>query len=122
MGYDWNGNRTDDPNKIAFYDYEKSSSSSSRDDRDDRSSSSNSGSNSSSSSRNNSSSSSSSGSNPVKEKKEQEMRDRGYEKTEGGGWAKKKYATGLEQGPVTFTGLAMLHGTPSKPEYVINND
>ena len=32
------------------------------------------------------------------------------------------YASGLEEGPVTYTGLAMLHGTPSKPEYVLNND
>lgn len=34
----------------------------------------------------------------------------------------KGYATGLEQGPVTNTGVAMLHGTPGKPEYVLNND
>ena len=34
----------------------------------------------------------------------------------------KAYATGLENGPVTETGLAMLHGTPSNPEYVLNND
>ena len=33
-----------------------------------------------------------------------------------------KYAGGLEEGAVTYTGLAMLHGTPSKPEYVLNND
>ena len=33
-----------------------------------------------------------------------------------------RYASGLEEGPVTYTGLAMLHGTPSKPEYVLNND
>ena len=32
------------------------------------------------------------------------------------------YATGLDQGPVTYTGLTMLHGTPSAPEYVLNND
>lgn len=32
------------------------------------------------------------------------------------------YATGIEEGPVTYTGLAMLHGTPSKPEYVLNSD
>lgn len=36
--------------------------------------------------------------------------------------ASKGYATGLEQGPVTNTGVAMLHGTPGKPEYVLNND
>ena len=33
-----------------------------------------------------------------------------------------KYAGGIEEGAVTYTGLAMLHGTPSKPEYVLNND
>ena len=33
-----------------------------------------------------------------------------------------KYASGIENGPVNYTGLAMLHGTPSKPEYVLNND
>lgn len=33
-----------------------------------------------------------------------------------------RYATGIEKGPVTYTGLAMLHGTPSKPEYVLNSD
>lgn len=33
-----------------------------------------------------------------------------------------RYATGIEEGPVTYTGLAMLHGTPSKPEYVLNSD
>lgn len=34
----------------------------------------------------------------------------------------KKYASGLESGPVTYTGLAMLHGTQNAPEYVLNND
>ena len=33
-----------------------------------------------------------------------------------------RYATGIEEGPVTYTGLAMLHGTPSKPEYILNSD
>lgn len=33
-----------------------------------------------------------------------------------------RYASGIEEGPVTYTGLAMLHGTPSKPEYVLNSD
>ena len=33
-----------------------------------------------------------------------------------------KYAGGIEEGPVTYTGLAMLHGSTSKPEYVLNND
>ena len=34
----------------------------------------------------------------------------------------KSYSSGLEAGIVSQTGLAMLHGTPSKPEYVLNND
>lgn len=34
----------------------------------------------------------------------------------------QRYSSGIEEGPVTYTGLAMLHGTPSKPEYVLNND
>ena len=32
------------------------------------------------------------------------------------------YSSGLENGPVTYTGLAMLHGTQNAPEYVLNND
>lgn len=32
------------------------------------------------------------------------------------------YASGIENGPVTYTGLAMLHGSPSNPEYVLNSD
>lgn len=32
------------------------------------------------------------------------------------------YASGIENGPVTYTGLAMLHGSSSKPEYVLNSD
>ena len=35
---------------------------------------------------------------------------------------KSSYAGGLENGPVTYTGLAMLHGSPTSPEYVLNND
>ena len=38
------------------------------------------------------------------------------------GFTVTPYATGIEEGPVTYTGLAMLHGTPSKPEYVLNSD
>ena len=38
------------------------------------------------------------------------------------GVKKHGYSSGLENGPVTYTGLAMLHGTPSAPEYVLNND
>lgn len=36
--------------------------------------------------------------------------------------AQKGYADGIENGPVTYTGLSMLHGTPSKHEYVLNSD
>ena len=36
--------------------------------------------------------------------------------------AQKGYADGIENGPVTYTGLSMLHGTHSKPEYVLNSD
>lgn len=32
------------------------------------------------------------------------------------------YSSGIENGPITYTGLAMLHGTPSAPEYVLNSD
>lgn len=32
------------------------------------------------------------------------------------------YDSGIERGPVTYTGLAMLHGSPSNPEYVLTND
>ena len=34
----------------------------------------------------------------------------------------KGYAGGIENGAITYTGLAMLHGSPSKPEYVLNSD
>lgn len=33
----------------------------------------------------------------------------------------KAYANGIENGPVTYTGLAMLHGSPMNPEYVLNS-
>jgi hypothetical protein len=33
-----------------------------------------------------------------------------------------EYSDGILGGPVSYTGLAMLHGSPSKPEYVLNND
>ena len=39
-----------------------------------------------------------------------------------GGSNKRRYSNGIENGPVTYTGLAMLHGTPSAPEYVLNSD
>lgn len=32
------------------------------------------------------------------------------------------YSSGIENGPITYTGLAMLHGSPSNPEYVLNSD
>jgi hypothetical protein len=32
------------------------------------------------------------------------------------------YSSGIENGPVTYTGLAMLHGSPSNPEYVLNSE
>ena len=32
------------------------------------------------------------------------------------------FSDGIENGPVTYTGLAMLHGSPSSPEYVLNSD
>ena len=35
---------------------------------------------------------------------------------------KEGHANGILGGPVTYTGLSMLHGTPSKPEYVLNSD
>ena len=37
-------------------------------------------------------------------------------------WTGKSYSTGIENGPVTYTGLATLHGSPSEPEYVLNSD
>ena len=35
---------------------------------------------------------------------------------------KKGHANGILGGPITYTGLSMLHGTPSAPEYVLNAD
>lgn len=32
------------------------------------------------------------------------------------------YSRGILGGPVTYTGLAMLHGSPNNPEYVLNNE
>lgn len=45
----------------------------------------------------------------------------GYQ-TDSSGRNARAYASGIEKGPVTYTGLAMLHGTPSEPEYVLNSD
>ena len=42
--------------------------------------------------------------------------------TIGGTLSSKGYSSGIENGPVTYTGLAMLHGSPNEPEYVLNND
>lgn len=72
----------------------------------------------SSSSSSNKGSSSSSNDKPSWVGVSESMKDTGksYEDTIG------KYARGIEEGPVTYTGLAMLHGSASKPEYVLNND
>ena len=32
------------------------------------------------------------------------------------------HADGILGGPVTYTGLSMLHGTPTEPEYILNSD
>lgn len=73
---------------------------------------------SSSSNKGSSSSSSSSNDKPSWVGVSESMKDTGksYEDTI------NKYAGGIEEGPVTYTGLAMLHGSTSKPEYVLNND
>lgn len=42
-----------------------------------------------------------------------------YEKTDP---IEGTFADGIFGGPVTYTGLAMLHGSSSEPEYVLNND
>ena len=34
----------------------------------------------------------------------------------------KGHADGILGGPITYTGLSMLHGTPSAPEYIFNAD
>ena len=36
--------------------------------------------------------------------------------------AERGYASGIENGPITYTGLAMLHGSSANPEYVLNSD
>lgn len=55
------------------------------------------------------------------------MKDQFYQQShssnkshKGGYW--RSYSSGIENGPITYTGLAMLHGTPSTPEYVLNSD
>ena len=55
------------------------------------------------------------------------MKDQFYQQShssnksnKGGYW--RSYSSGIENGPITYTGLAMLHGTPSTPEYVLNYD
>ena len=50
--------------------------------------------------------------------------------TEGNYWSAEQlkslgfpgFSSGIENGPVTYTGLAMLHGSPSNPEYVLNSE
>lgn len=34
----------------------------------------------------------------------------------------KSYSEGIENGPISYTGLAMLHGSTDSPEYVLNSD
>lgn len=51
-----------------------------------------------------------------------EWQEKGNKATGGEYWGNNSYSTGIEQGPVTYTGLAMLHGSITKPEYVLNND
>lgn len=42
---------------------------------------------------------------------------------DGKGWVKKTDIVGYKNGGVVdYTGLAMLHGTPSSPEFVLNNE
>ena len=57
--------------------------------------------------------------------------DTGYVEQKGSGYIVKKgatkyellgYSSGIENGPITYTGLAMLHGSPSNPEYVLNSE
>lgn len=56
-------------------------------------------------------------------KEAESIRDKyGYSGGKDGSLNIKKYSGGLLGGPVTYTGLAMLHGTTNKPEYVLNND
>lgn len=43
-------------------------------------------------------------------------------KATGAEYWRNGYADGIKGGPVTYTGLAMLHGTSAKPEYVLNSD
>lgn len=117
-----------DEAKDYYNDYVKNGSSSSSDssgssgsggsNKGGSSSSSNKGSGSSSSNKGSSSSSSSSDDKPSWVGVSESMKDtgKGYEDTI------SKYAGGIEEGPVTYTGLAMLHGSTSKPEYVLNND
>lgn len=117
---------------MAYYDYVKKSSSSGSSSSSSSSSSGYSGSHSSSTSSTSSKTSSSSGSSSSKYSDTVTYKTSSgttvtsnrytYEKAVASGKAKAGYANGLENGPVTFTGLAMLHGTPAKPEYVVNND
>ena len=53
---------------------------------------------------------------------EKEWKEKGNKATGAEYWGNNSYSIGIEQGPVTYTGLAMLHGSVSKPEYVLNSD
>lgn len=55
------------------------------------------------------------------EAREQKIEDLGLEGVVESN-AELGYAKGILGGPVTYTGLTMLHGTPSEPEYVLNSD
>ena len=59
----------------------------------------------------------------------EDLRDQKVEEVYGGkdpnpNWKDniKSYSEGIENGPVTFTGMAMLHGSNNMPEYVLNSD
>ena len=48
---------------------------------------------------------------------QEELHDLGFHAAD-----KRSFSSGIENGPVTYTGLAMLHGSPSSPEYVLNSE
>lgn len=96
----------------------KGSSSSNKGNSSNKGSSSSSSNKGHSSSSSNKGSSSSSGGKPSWVGVSESMKDTGKSYAD----TIKKYAGGIEEGPVTYTGLAMLHGSTGKPEYVLNND
>ena len=95
-----------------------SSSSSSSSGGSSSSGSSSSGSSSSSSSSVNDSYKDSNGNYSVSNKPSQDIPDDVWENFVNTG----HYSNGIENGPVTYTGLAMLHGSRNSPEYVLNSD